>query len=77
MFITNQMGKTISYRNWEITTTIRKGKKYWILVEDCFAKPEDEWELLDSLNQVKNLIDFYELNKLNVDGSEEEGLQYV
>ena len=75
MFITNQMGKTISYRNWEITTTIRKGKKYWILVEDCFAKPEDEWELLDSLNQVKNLIDFYELNKLNVDGSEEEVLQ--
>ena len=41
MFITNQMGKTISYRNWEITTTIRKGKKYWIIVEDCFAKPED------------------------------------
>lgn len=77
MFITNQMGKTISYRNWEITTTIRKGKKYWIIVEDCFAKPEDEWELLDSLNQVKNLIDFYELNKLNVDGSEEEVLQYV
>lgn len=75
MFITNQMGKTISYRNWEITTTIRKGKKYWIIVEDCFAKPEDEWELLDSLNQVKNLIDFYELNKLNVDGSEEEVLQ--
>jgi hypothetical protein len=77
MFITNQMGKTISYRNREITTTIRKGKKYWILVEDCFAKPEDEWELLDSLNQAKNLIDFYELNKLNVDGSEEEVLQYV
>ena len=76
MFITNKVGKTISYRNWEITTTICKGKKYWIIMEDCFAKPEDEWELLDSLNQVKNLIDFYELNKLNVDGSEEEVLQF-
>ncbi len=77
MFIINQnIGKTISYKNWGIITTICEGKKYWIIVEDCFAKPEDEWELLDSLNQAKNLIDFYESNKLNADGEEEEVLQF-
>ena len=74
MFIINQtMGKTISYRNWGITTTIRKGKKYWIIVEDCFGQYEEYWQLIDTLKQAKNLIDFYEeKKKLNAEGYEEE-----